>query len=144
MENKTKSSPSLVEKIIGAENINHSSVIDVAKAGLPFRAIITLEKALKVSRREISQALQIELSSMNRRESSGKLRAEESDRVLRLANIFDQATELMEGNGDSAAQWMVTPREILDGEKPLMHSKTETGAKEVEDLINRIRYGVFS
>ena len=144
MENKTTSSISLVEEIVGAPISDHSSVINAVRTGLPFHAITTLEEALRVSRREISVALHIRLATMSRRKSSGKLRADESDRVVRLANIFDQATTLMGGNGDEAARWMTTPRAILDDETPLMRSTTEIGAKDVEDLIYRIRYGNFS
>ena len=34
--------------------------------------------------------------------------------------------------------------DIFGGETPMQHAKTEKGAREVEDLIGRIRNGVFS
>ena len=72
------------------------------------------------------------------------MRADESDRVIRLARVLDLAVSMMNGNEQSAVMWMLAPRDIFNGESPLMRSGTEIGTRDVEDLIGRIRNGVFS
>jgi uncharacterized protein (DUF2384 family) len=39
---------------------------------------------------------------------------------------------------------MTTPCEELDDTSPLDFSRTEIGAREVEDLIGRLEHGVFT
>lgn len=114
------------------------------KSGLPYRAVETLAKSYESSIKEIGEVLLIPSSTMSRRKRSGKLNPDESDRVVRFARIMDAATELMGGDTEAAAQWMRTPRKILGGETPLAHASTEIGARDVEDLINRLEHGVFS
>ncbi|MEH6628759.1 MAG: MbcA/ParS/Xre antitoxin family protein [Motiliproteus sp.] len=66
------------------------------------------------------------------------------ERLARIDRIKDAAIELMQGNGEAAVKWLHTPQELLGNETPIEHASTEMGARDVEDLINRIRNGVFS
>lgn len=134
----------VVERIAGVPIDEKSKLIDAVKAGLPYRALLNLQSILQVSRSEIGKALLIAPSTMSRRKARGYLRPDESDRVIRLARVLDLAVSMMNGNEESAVMWMLTPREIFNGESPLMRSETEIGVRDVEDLIGRIRSGVFS
>jgi uncharacterized protein (DUF2384 family) len=40
--------------------------------------------------------------------------------------------------------WLRSPNRALGGESPLALSKTEVGAREVENLIGRLEHGVFT
>ena len=64
--------------------------------------------------------------------------------MIRLARLKDLALTLMNGDDAAAISWLRTPLEILGGETPLEHASTEMGARDVEDLIGRLRHGVFS
>jgi len=134
----------IVQRIAKIAVDDRSALVKKVRKGLPFNSIVTLEKAYHASRKEIGDVLLIPPSTMNRRKNSGKLHPDESDRVIRLARIIDAATAMMDGNKEAAAQWMRTPRDILGGETPLQHASTELGSRDVEDLIGRIRHGVFS
>ena len=68
----------------------------------------------------------------------------ESERLLRLALVFEKAVELFEGNADAARDWLKAPNKALAGESPLTIVETEIGAREVEDLIGRLEHGVFT
>ena len=70
--------------------------------------------------------------------------AQESDRVIRFAKLFDQANILLQGDKNATLTWLKSPLEILSGESPLEHAQTELGTRDVEDLIGRIRHGIFS
>ena len=56
---------------------------------------------------------------------------------------FDKAVDVLEDR-NLARKWFKEPVRALNGRTPLEFSDTELGAQEVEDLLGRIEYGVFS
>ena len=86
----------------------------------------------------------IPISTLSRRQKTGRLLVDESDRVARLAQIKDAVLAMMQGDDDAAITWLRTPQKLLNNETPLDHASTEMGSRDVEDLIGRIRHGVFS
>ena len=54
------------------------------------------------------------------------------------------AYELMNGDGATARRWLQEPHDLIEGESPLERASTEVGGREVEELIGRLRHGVFS
>ena len=81
---------------------------------------------------------------MTRRLSQhSRLTAAESDRTVRLARVYATAVEMI-GNGGKAVEWLRTPNRALGGELPLDRLDTDLGAREVEDILGRIAYGVYS
>src|SRR5258706_218900 len=69
---------------------------------------------------------------------------DESERLLRIATVFEKAVDLFEGDLVSARRWLSTPKKALGGETPLSFARTEIGGREVEALIGRLEHGVFS
>ena len=114
------------------------------KKGLKFATIARLGKALDISQKEVAQLLSITPSTLNRRKKEGQLHPDESDRVVRFARLKDAALTLMRDDDQAAVAWLQTPLDILGGESPLDYATTELGARDVEDLIGRLRHGVFS
>jgi len=43
-----------------------------------------------------------------------------------------------------ARRWLSSPQRGLGGAVPLDYAETEIGAREVEDLLGRIEYGVYA
>jgi putative toxin-antitoxin system antitoxin component (TIGR02293 family) len=82
--------------------------------------------------------------TLARRKSSGRLSSDESEKLLRLSAVFEQAVDLFEGDRAGALKWLTTPKKTLENETPLAYSRTELGAREVEELIGRLEHGVFS
>lgn len=70
--------------------------------------------------------------------------SQESDLIVRLAQLKDAAIVLMRGDEELALSWLHSPLDVLGGKSPLEHATTELGARDVEDLIGRLRNGVFS
>ena len=58
--------------------------------------------------------------------------------------LLQQAGDMMQQDSDRAKIWFETKMDAFGGETPMQHAKTEKGAREVENLIGRIRNGVFS
>jgi putative toxin-antitoxin system antitoxin component (TIGR02293 family) len=67
----------------------------------------------------------------------------ESDRLYRLARLAALAEEVFE-DLDRAREWLRQHQRGLGDRAPLDLMRTEVGAREVEDLLGRIEYGVFS
>lgn len=63
---------------------------------------------------------------------------------MESSELLCKVVELFDGDTKAAMTWMSTPRTALANQTPLEHSRTVAGAREVEDLINRIEHGVFS
>ncbi|MCY3817374.1 MAG: DUF2384 domain-containing protein, partial [Gammaproteobacteria bacterium] len=79
-----------------------------------------------------------------RRRSSGRLTPTESDHVVRVARLAAMASELMAGDTEAAKRWLTTPHRRLGDESPLRRASTETGGREVEQLIGQLRHGIFT
>ncbi len=121
--------------------------IDLAKrikAGLPFAHVRWFQNNSQLSLEAINQVLQIPARTLARRKKKGKLTAAESERLLRLTLLFDKALALFEGDKAAAGSWLRTPKIALGKQSPLQAAGTEIGAREVEDLIGRLEYGVYS
>ena len=73
----------------------------------------------------------------------GRLGPAESDRVVRFARLMGKAVQVMESE-DNARKWLTSPQVGLGGAAPLDYAESEMGAREVEDLLGRIEYGVYS
>jgi putative toxin-antitoxin system antitoxin component (TIGR02293 family) len=72
------------------------------------------------------------------------LKPDESERVDRIERIYRLAIELFEGDKTEAVKWLKEPNRGLANRPPLDFSRTEIGAREVENLIGRLEHGVFS
>jgi putative toxin-antitoxin system antitoxin component (TIGR02293 family) len=71
------------------------------------------------------------------------LSPEESDRTMRLARVMAHAEETF-GDTERAGHWLQTKNLALGGEVPLDLLDTDAGSKEVEAILYRIDYGMFS
>lgn len=70
-----------------------------------------------------------------------RLSPEESDRVARLARIWAFALEIW-GSAEEAQRFLAEPHPLLGGRIPrVVTIETEIGARAVEDLLGRLKYG---
>ena len=122
--------------------IDGESASAKVRRGLPYSVVEALADAIG-SRQELAQAVGIPASTLARRKRAGRLTPAESDRTVRIARVVDTSHALMRGDIDTARRWLTTPHGLLDGESPLQRASTETGARDVEQLVGRLRHGVF-
>jgi len=111
--------------------------------GLPFAELEALQSSLEVPMEQLAPMLGISKATLHRRKLSGRLDLAESDRVVRFARLLGLATQVLE-SPENARLWLSTPKLGLGGAIPLRYAETEFGAREVEDLLGRIEYGVYS
>lgn len=55
--------------------------------------------------------------------------------------VYQLAVDVFDSEED-AQQFMSTPHPLLQGTSPLMHSLTEGGARQVMELLERLRWGL--
>jgi putative toxin-antitoxin system antitoxin component (TIGR02293 family) len=129
---------------LGLHSISTPKLIEQLEAGLSFETFENLEANSGLSVTLLATLIGIPDRTLSRRKSAGRLAPEESERLLRISNIFEKAVELFEGDAEAAVQWLTTPKKDLGGQQPIQYSRTEPGAREVENLIGRLEHGVFA
>ena len=131
-------------RTLGLSSSAVRNVVKQVEAGFPFAALEKFQMASGLPLAEIAGLLRIPPRTLVRRRAGGRLGPDESERLLRISTVFERAVELFEGDVTAARNWLLTPKKALAGEAPLLFSRTEIGAREVEALIGRLEHGVFS
>src|SRR5262249_10778827 len=120
----------------------HSQIKRI-QAGLSFRAVRKLQKALDVPLEKIAGVLGMSRATLHRRKVQGKIDKEESEKLVRYERLLKKAEEVF-GDNARARAWLTQKQSGLGNSVPLDFAKTEIGAREVENLLGRIEYGVYS
>ena len=120
-----------------------SVLIKNIKKGLPISAFEKIQKELDISADTLASTVNIATRTLARRKKEGRFRSDESERVLRIASLFDRALQVLHSQ-NRVQLWFKSPQKGLGGQTPLEYADTEPGAREVEDLLGRLEHGVFS
>jgi putative toxin-antitoxin system antitoxin component (TIGR02293 family) len=131
------------KKTVQSTKTHPHGVIRRIQKGFPFRELEMLRSTIDMPLEQLAGKLLISRSTLQRRKAAGRLSPDESDKVVRFSRLLQQATELF-GNIDKARAWLKHPQRGLGGAVPLDYAETEIGAREVEKLLGRIEYGVYS
>ncbi len=113
------------------------------QAGLSFRAVKSLQKALDIPMETLAAVLGMSRATLHRRKAQGKIDQGESERLVRYQRLLKKAEDVL-GDARNAREWLTHPQPGLGNAVPLDFAKTEIGAREVENLLGRIEYGVYS
>jgi len=83
-------------------------------------------------------------TTLERRAKKGRFTTQESDRLYRLAQVFEAVQSLFEGDTEAARRWLYEPAKALGGRRPIDMIKTSAEARMVLDLIGQIEHGVVA
>jgi putative toxin-antitoxin system antitoxin component (TIGR02293 family) len=132
------------EHVLGRPVSKGGALAELVREGLPVKALLLLAERLDMRQAEISEKIGIPKRTLTRRlQQHSRLTAAESDRAVRLAQVYSTAAETL-GDGQKAAAWLKTPNRALRGGRPVDQLDTDPGVREVEDVLGRIAYGVYS
>jgi putative toxin-antitoxin system antitoxin component (TIGR02293 family) len=132
------------EIVLGRQMRKGGALAELVREGLPVKALFLLAERMNLRQVEISEKIGIPQRTLTRRLAQhSRLTAAESDRAVRLAQVYSTAAETL-GDGDKAAEWLKTPNRALRGGRPLDQLDTDPGVREVENVLGRIAYGVYS
>ena len=113
------------------------------QAGLSFRAVQNLQKALDIPLETVASVLGMSRATLHRRKLQGKIDEDESEKLVRYQRLLKKAEDVF-GDGKSAREWLRHKQVGLGNTVPLDFARTEIGAREVENLLGRLEYGVYS
>jgi len=124
--------------------LNANDLVEQVRAGLPASTVTVLAEKLSMHRSQVAARLNIPARTLSRRmASSQRLTHDESDRAMRMARVVALARDIL-GAEDKASRWMVAPNRALGGDRPFDRLDTELGARSVEEILNAIKYGMYS
>jgi putative toxin-antitoxin system antitoxin component (TIGR02293 family) len=110
-------------------------------AGLPKRALERLSARLYEDRRTASAYKFKVVPQATWKRRTRRLSVDESERTERLARVLAQA-EYVWDDREQAREWMSKPHRELGDRTPLEVARTELGARRVEDLLDKLFYGL--
>ena len=79
--------------------------IERIEAGLSFRAVRNLQKALDIPLEKIAGVLGMSRATLHRRKIQGRIDKEESEKLVRYRRLLEKAEEVF-GNPASARDWL--------------------------------------
>ena len=120
-----------------------TELIRQIQKGLRFSELETLQNSIDLPFEQLAAKLSISRSTLQRRKAAGRLSPDESDKVMRLSRLLEHATNVF-GDVERARAWLKFPQRGLGGAIPLDYAETEVGAREVDNLLGRIEYSVYT
>ena len=138
-----------VGKMLGVTKIFRSgrgSVVAVHEAlcaGLPRRALFRAIPA-GIPMPRLLPVFGISLRTFMRLKTAPdkRLDAEQSGRVWQFTELLAKADDVF-GSRERAVDWMLEPAMALENRRPIELLTTPVGAQLVDDVIERLRYGVY-
>lgn len=79
----------------------------------------------------------------HRRQRSQALNVDESDRLARVAKIYELAVKVY-GDREDGRNWLLRPKRRFDERTPLTMLRTEKGEEAVQDSLIQIDEGYFA
>ena len=133
----------LEKKALSEKPMHPAELIHRIQKGLRFSELQSLQNNIGMPFEQLAAKLSISRSTLQRRKAAGRLSPDESDKVVRFSRLLRQATDLF-GDIEKARAWLKHPQYGLGGAVPLDYARTEAGAREIENLLGRMKYGVYS
>ena len=122
---------------------DYTAVIHRARSGLPFASLAAVGTRYDIPLLTLARVVGLPVRTLARRKKERRLRADESDRLLRLARVAAVAEDVL-GAQDKAGRWLQKPNRALGGIAPLDLLDTDLGAEQVVTVLGRIEHGVYS
>ena len=130
-------------KVFPGKIKNSKDFQEALRAGFPYASFEALVAALELSSRDLAQIVGLAVRTLARRKTSQMLSPIESDRLYRVARATLQASTVL-GSLAKGRAWLHNANQALGGESPVGLLDTEIGERQVEELLNRINYGILS
>jgi len=130
-------------RVLGGMSPTQTALLSCVRAGLPYKSFVALSSAFDVDQKEMVAIVRLPPRTLARRKTENHFRADESDRLLRVARVAALAEDVL-GSREKASRWLRSPIRALNAETPLRQLDTDLGAREVENILLRTAHGVHS
>ncbi len=113
------------------------------RSGLSYATITQLVKHTGFSALRIFAAVNLSARTMERRKKQRKLSTDESQKIARFARVVALGDAVFE-DPQVTSRWLERSNTALGGLLPMELLDTEEGAREVESVLRRLEYGIYS
>ncbi|MGB6157752.1 MAG: antitoxin Xre-like helix-turn-helix domain-containing protein, partial [Acidobacteriaceae bacterium] len=110
---------------LGLKSMDVPTLIKAASAGLSWNSIKRFLGATGLNQQQLADYLDIPERTFARRRETGALDRRESEKLLRLAEIWEAALELFDGDDARTRAWLVAPAFGLGNVSPIDYARTE-------------------
>lgn len=135
-----------IEKItdvmgLSADTLSSQALKERIALGLPIKCLAQTLSNI-ISDKKTAKSLRDKIvSTESYKYKTTSLTVQESECVERIARIYATALEVL-GNKDDARQFLLTHHPLLGNHLPIELSLSEYGVKQVEEMLEKIRYGL--
>lgn len=112
------------------------------RIGFPFSVFEAVQEEIALSQKQLSEILGMSTRTITRRKVEKLLTPVESDRLYRIVRVFSFTIDVL-GDIEKARGWLTTPNLELGSNLPIQLLDTDIGVMLVEDVLKRIRYGIY-
>jgi len=117
--------------------------VKTIERGVPLTAFHAFAEQSGLPIRELHEVVIPVRTLKHRRARKESLSRDESDKLTRVARVFDHAVQVFT-DGERARRWLQKPNGVFEGRTPLELVRTETGARMVDELLGQIDHGYFA
>ena len=127
--------------ILGREIRSTSDLENLIEGGIPKAALRhALQRVFAVAS-ERNRILYLVVPQATFKRRTSRLRPSESERTERLARVI-AAAEMVWEDREDAREWLTQPHPELSGRTPIESALTELGARRVEQVLDKLEYGL--
>jgi putative toxin-antitoxin system antitoxin component (TIGR02293 family) len=131
------------KKLLKSEIRSDFDFVRLVQDGLPTAVLEALVRRGELTAQEVEKYIIPRRTLAHRKRRRQPLSREESDKLARVARIFAVALDTFQDR-QKAAAWMRRPNRELQGAAPVQLLDTDSGARVLEQTLERIAHGIFS
>ncbi|CAM6618096.1 DUF2384 domain-containing protein [Enterobacter cloacae] len=139
----TPARPPRLWQVAGLNNSDGVSLLGQIHEGLDGKVVALIVDWAKITQNDLRKMSGIPSTTFNRSLKS-LFNPDQSERLVRIIRIIDQAVELFEGDKNEAQKWLNEPNRSLGWKVPAELMASETGAYGLMKLFTRLEHGVYS
>jgi putative toxin-antitoxin system antitoxin component (TIGR02293 family) len=110
--------------------------------GLPLSALEQFSAYSGIPMKELLEVVIPPRTLKHRRQRNEPLNLDESDRLARVAKMYELAVKVYEDREDGR-EWLMRPKRRFNERTPLAMLRTEKGEEAVEEFLIQIDEGMF-
>ena len=110
--------------------------------GIPLSALEEFAASSGIAMKDLLEVVIPPRTLKHRRERKEPLNLDESDRLARVARVYELALRVY-ANKEDATEWLVTPKKRFEGRTALSMLRTTVGTMAVEEFLIQIDEGMF-
>ncbi len=131
------------KRTLGVKVRQEDDLIKQIHRGLPYGTLECVMERMEMKMPFVIALLGVTARTLQRRQTEKVLTKEESDRVVRLAKLYERSVKVL-GDPDEAKAWLHHANITLGNKAPLEMMDTVIGEGRVHALLGRIEHGVYS